>query len=57
MLFSLGYFQIIDKASHISTQTAILIDNVFTNVLNVYHKGRLLLPEISYQIPVILCFQ
>ena len=51
-IFSLGLFPLIDKPTRITVQSATLIDNIFSNVLNVSHECGLLLADISDHLPV-----
>lgn len=52
LLFSLGFYPLIDKPTRITNSTASLIDNIFTNVLNVKSYSGLIINDISDHLPV-----
>ena len=52
MLFTLGFFYMIDEPTHISTQTTTLIDNIFTCIFDVSNEGGLPLTDMSHHLPV-----
>ena len=52
MLFSLGIYPLIDKASQITDSSATLIDNIFTNELNSNITSGLLINDISDHLPI-----
>ena len=51
-LFTLGLYPLIDKPSRITEYSATLIDNIFTNELNIESKSGLILNDLSDHLPV-----
>ena len=51
-LYSLGLYPLIDRPSRITTSSATLIDNIFTNQSNCDTCNGLLINDISDHLPV-----
>ena len=52
MLFNLGIYPLIDKPSKITESSATIIDNIFTNELNIDITSGLMINDISDHLPV-----
>lgn len=56
-MYSNSLFPVIIKPSRITTDTATLIDNIFTNKIDSKIVGGLLINDISDHLPVFAIFQ
>ena len=54
-VYSLGLFQLIKKTTIITSYSAILIDNIFTNIYDYAHMSGIILCDISDYFPVFTC--
>ena len=53
-MFSLGYKPLIKKPTRITAYSSTLIDNIFTNELDLKHRGGIVIADISDHLPIII---
>ena len=53
-MFSLGYKPLIKKPTRITAYSSTLIDNIFTNVLDLKHRSGVVIADISDHLPIII---
>ena len=53
-MFSLGYKPLINKPTRITAYSSTLIDNIFTNELDLKHRSGVVIDDISDHLPIII---
>ena len=53
-MFSLGYKPLINKPTRITAYSSTLIDNIFTNELDLKHRSGVVIADISDHLPIII---
>ena len=53
-MFSLGYKPLINKPTRFTAYTSTLMDNIFTNELDLKHRSGVVIADISDHLPIII---